>query len=43
VLTEQPAPLQEQPAPQVAATPEAVIDSADSTAAHDARFIVGSA
>jgi chromosome partitioning protein len=43
VLTEQPAPLQEQPAPQVqvAAMPEAVIDSSDSTAAHDARFLVG--
>jgi chromosome partitioning protein len=42
VLTEQPAPLQEQPAPQVAAAPEVVVDSTDSTAAHDAKFLVGS-
>jgi hypothetical protein len=41
VLTEQPAPLQEQPEPAIAAAPEAVIDSGDNTAAHDARFILG--
>lgn len=42
MLTEQPTPLQEQPAPQVAVAPEAVIDSKDSTAAHDATFLVSS-
>jgi hypothetical protein len=42
VLAEQPAPLQEQPAPQVvvAPSPESVIEPGDDTAAHDARFIV---
>ncbi len=42
VLAEQPAPLQEQPAPLVAPAPEAVIQSTEDTAAHDARFILGS-
>jgi chromosome partitioning protein len=40
VLAEQPAPLQEQPAPEaVPVKTEAVIEPADVTAAHDARFI----
>ena len=39
-LTEQPAPLQEQPAPQVLPlAAESVIEPGDGTAAHDARFI----
>jgi chromosome partitioning protein len=42
VLAEQPAPLQEQPAPLVVPAPEAVIQSTEDTAAHDARFILGS-
>jgi chromosome partitioning protein len=40
VLTEQPAPMHEQPAPEVMPAPEAVIEGTDDTAAHDARFIV---
>jgi hypothetical protein len=40
VLAEQPAPLQEQPAPQAASVSEAVIESTTDTAAHDARFLV---
>jgi hypothetical protein len=40
VLTEQPAPLQEQPQPLAVPTPEAVLESSDDTAAHDARFVV---
>jgi hypothetical protein len=42
VLTEQPAPLQEQPAPQVvASTPESRIEpETDETAAHEAQFKV---
>jgi len=39
VLTEQPAPLQEQPAPEITRAPEQ-ISPLDGTAAHDARFIV---
>ena len=39
VLTEQPAPLQEQPAPEVARAPEQIAPL-DGTAAHDARFIL---
>ena len=39
MLTEQPAPLQEQPAPVVAPAPEAVIENTADTAAHDARFV----
>ena len=43
VLAEQPAPMQEQPAPQVVPrTPEALGEpSPDETAAHNALFIVG--
>ena len=42
VLAEQPAPLQEQPAPEVVAVAtEAAIEDTDGTAAHDARFILG--
>jgi hypothetical protein len=42
VLAEQPAPLQEQPEPEIPAiTPEAAIEpSTDDTAALDARFIL---
>jgi chromosome partitioning protein len=41
VLAEQPAPMQEQPEPQPSsATPEVVIEDADGTAAHDARFLL---
>jgi hypothetical protein len=40
VLAEQPAPLQEQPAPQALPAPEAVIETSEDTAAHDARFII---
>jgi hypothetical protein len=44
VLAEQPAPLQEQPAPQLAAQlPPAVagaIEPTEGTGAHDARFIL---
>ncbi len=40
VLAEQPAPMQEQPAPEVIPAPEAVIEGTDDTAAHDARFII---
>ncbi len=40
VLLEQPAPMHEQPAPEVIPAPEAVIESSDDTAAHDARFII---
>ena len=40
VLMDQPPPLAEQPAPVAVPAPEAVIESADETAAHDARFIV---
>jgi chromosome partitioning protein len=43
VLADQRAPLQEQPAPLVAAVPEAVIENGEDTAAHDARFILGTA
>jgi chromosome partitioning protein len=42
VLTEQPAPLQEQPAPEVVElASETAIEDTDGTAAHDARFIHG--
>jgi hypothetical protein len=41
VLLEQPAPLAEQPAPEVVPAPEAVIEGSDETGAHDARFILG--
>lgn len=41
VLLEQPAPLAEQPAPEVVPVPEAVIEGSDETGAHDARFILG--
>jgi chromosome partitioning protein len=44
VLADQPAPMQEQPAPLVVAPeqPEAVIESSkDETGAHDARFVLG--
>ena len=42
VLTEQPAPMLEQPAPEaVPGTAEAVVDSnTDETGAHDARFVI---
>jgi len=40
VLADQPAPLQEQPAPQVSPAPEAVAESTEDTAACDARFLV---
>jgi hypothetical protein len=40
VLADQPAPLQEQPAPQVSPVGEAVAESTEDTAAHDARFLV---
>jgi chromosome partitioning protein len=41
VLTEQPAPLQEQPAPAVPLiVPEAIDTATDDTTAHDARFIL---
>jgi chromosome partitioning protein len=42
VLAEQPAPLQEQPAPQAIPSPAVVIEDwdIDDTAAHDARFVV---
>lgn len=40
VLADQPAPLQEQPAPQVSPAPEAVAESTEDTAARDARFLV---
>jgi hypothetical protein len=41
MLAEQPAPMQEQPAPQTSAvTAEAVIEDTDGTAAHEAKFIV---
>jgi hypothetical protein len=40
VLAEQPAPLHEQPAPEVVAVAtEAAIEDTDGTAARDARFI----
>jgi len=38
VLAEQPAPLQEQPAPQTLPAPEAVIENWDDDPAHDAVF-----
>jgi chromosome partitioning protein len=38
VLAEQPAPLQEQPAPQAPPTPEAVIENWDDDPAHDVVF-----
>jgi hypothetical protein len=43
VLADQPAPLQEQPAPEaVPAAAEAAIEPRnDETGAHDARFVVG--
>jgi len=41
VLAEQPAPMQEQPEPQVSPVGEAVAESTADTAAHDARFLVG--
>ncbi|HLA73629.1 MAG TPA: ParA family protein [Steroidobacteraceae bacterium] len=40
VLAEQPAPLQEQPAPQGVPAPEAVIEAGGDTTAQDARFII---
>jgi chromosome partitioning protein len=40
VLADQPAPMQEQPAPQVSPAPGAVAESTEDTAAHDARFLV---
>jgi chromosome partitioning protein len=40
VLMDQPPPLAEQPAPIAVPAPEVVIDAADATAAHDARFIL---
>jgi chromosome partitioning protein len=40
-LAEQPAPLQEQPTPQVAQIVPDAIEAGDGTAAHDARFILG--
>ena len=40
VLAEQPAPLQEQPAPQAVPTPETVIENWDDDPAHDARFVL---
>jgi len=45
VLAEQPAPLQEQPAPQVLpnATEELLEPGSDETGAHDARFLMGAA
>ena len=45
VLAEQPAPLQEQPAPQVVpkAAEELLEPGTDETGAHDARFVVGAA
>jgi chromosome partitioning protein len=43
VLAEQPAPMQEQPAPEgVAVATEAGIEDSDGTAAHDARFVTQS-
>ncbi|HEV7606428.1 MAG TPA: ParA family protein [Steroidobacteraceae bacterium] len=43
VLTDQPAPLQEQPAPEVVTVAtEAVIEDTSGTAAHDAQFITQS-
>jgi chromosome partitioning protein len=42
VLAEQPAPMQEQPKPEiVAVATETAIDETEGTAAHDARFILG--
>lgn len=41
VLAEQPAPLQEQPAPQVVPSAETVIGDGAETGAHDARFVIG--
>jgi len=42
VLAEQPAPLQEQPQPEVVAVAtETAIEDTEGTAAHDARFILG--
>lgn len=40
VLADQPAPLHEQPAPQLPQMSPEAIEPADGTAAHDARFIV---
>lgn len=40
VLTEQPAPLHEQPAPQAVPSTETVIATTDETGAHDARFVI---
>jgi hypothetical protein len=43
VLAEQPAPMQEQPAPEVVAVAtETAIEDTDGTAAHDAVFITQS-
>jgi len=42
VLADQPAPLQEQPAPEAVPAPAAVIENWDDDPAHDARFIVKS-
>jgi hypothetical protein len=44
VLTEQPAPLQEQPAPQTAASTreESIEPASDETVAHEAQFVIAS-
>ena len=41
VLADQPAPLQEQPTPQVPQMVPAAIEPTEGTAAHDARFLLG--